>query len=207
MHIYPDAHILAVKTDVSSNESVRLLVEKAVEKFGRLDLAVNNAGIGGVLSATADYPEEVFDQLVKVNLKGVFLCMKHEIKQMQQQGKGQYSIVNMSSLAGIRAFTMNAPYASVKHGVIGLTKSAAIEYAKAGIRINSVCPAPIETVLWQGLFVGERAGHDSSFITKIPIGRAGNADEVSSAVLWLLSSASSFTTGSELTVDGGYSAE
>eukprot|EP00026_Physarum_polycephalum_P016671 Phypoly_transcript_17634.p1 GENE.Phypoly_transcript_17634~~Phypoly_transcript_17634.p1 ORF type:complete len:178 (+),score=30.10 Phypoly_transcript_17634:33-566(+) len=103
---YPDAHILAVKTDVSSNESVRLLVEKAVEKFGRLDLAVNNAGIGGVLSATADYPEEVFDQLVKVNLKGVFLCMKHEIKQMQQQGKGQYSIVNMSSLAGIRGSSL-----------------------------------------------------------------------------------------------------
>jgi len=161
-------------------------------------------GLGGVMYKTADYPEEEFDKLIQVNLKGVFLCMKHELDQISKQEKSNYSIVNISSFSGIRGHRLNAPYSATKHAVIGLTKSAALEYARSGVRINAVCPTFTVTPM-VSRFVTLGSPEEEKMKRGVPLGRLGSPEEVSAATLWLLGSDSSFTTGHALTVDGGIS--
>eukprot|EP01111_Echinosteliopsis_oligospora_P001026 TRINITY_DN1131_c0_g1_i1.p1 TRINITY_DN1131_c0_g1~~TRINITY_DN1131_c0_g1_i1.p1 ORF type:complete len:271 (-),score=92.83 TRINITY_DN1131_c0_g1_i1:174-950(-) len=196
---------IAVKCDVGSTPAVQDLIHLTVEKFGRIDYAVNCAGIVGVYAKTHEYEEDLFDLMVKVNLKGVFTCMKYEIQQMLKQEKSKhYSIVNISSVAGLVGMRMNAPYTAVKHGVVGMTKAAALDYARANIRVNAICPAPIITPM-----TTDNVPIDSSEYKKlesgIPLGRLGKPEEVSSAIIWLLSESSSFTTGFALALDGGMS--
>jgi len=198
--IYPSASGIAVQCDVTSSASISTFITTAVEKYGKIDLAVNNAGILGKTVFTAEYPEEDFDKLVSVNLKGVFLSLKYELLQIQKQEKGNhYSIVNISSAGGLSGYRGIAPYCAVKHAVVGLTKSAALEYSRSGIRINAICPYVIETPMAKLLAEDLAPMKEAN-----PMGRFGTTEEVGEAVAWLLSGASSFTTGATLTVDGGY---
>jgi len=202
---YPNSLVIALKCDVSSPTDVAAMVTATVEKFGRLDFAVNCAGIGGTFAKVSDYDDDMFDLLVKVNLKGVYLCMKQQLIQILQQEKAtHYSIVNISSISGLIGFRLNAPYAAVKHGVVGLTKSAALDYSRSGIRINAVCPAFIVTPM-TAPFNQDNTPEGEKFKNRVPMGRLGTAEEVASCILWLLSDASSFTTGAAVTVDGGMS--
>jgi NAD(P)-dependent dehydrogenase (short-subunit alcohol dehydrogenase family) len=189
-----------VKTDVSKAADVQALVQKTVDKFGRLDTAFNNAGIEGNWMPMVDIPEEDWDRLIDINLKGVWLCLKYEILQMLKGGGG--TIVNMSSVAGLMGSPSAAPYCASKHGVIGLTRTAALEYAKQKIRVNAVCPAVIESPMEQRLF-GEPEVHNFA-VSMHPIGRIGTAREVAEAALWLCSEKSSFMTGHYMVLDGGF---
>ena len=194
-----------VKTDVSQSAEVQHLVNKTVEVYGRLDYAVNNAGIGGTSALTADYSEADWDRVIEVNLTGVWLCMKYEIPRLIDQGGG--AIVNVSSILGLVGFANACAYTSSKHGLIGLTKVAAMEYAAKGLRINAVCPAFIATPML------ERAGltTDSTTYNAVaalhPIKRLGTPEEVAAMVVWLCSEAASFVTGTAMLVDGGYVAQ
>ena len=194
-----------IQTDVSKAQDVETLVGECMSKYGRLDYAINNAGIEGTIFVpTTDYAEEVFDEVIRTNLKGIWLCMKYEIPEMLKQNKG--SIVNMASVAGLAGSPFGCAYHASKHGVIGLTKAAAIEYATRGIRINAVCPAIIETPM------AERAYHWNDEIVKMatalhPIGRFGTTEEIAGAVTWLCSDSASFVTGHALPVDGGFLAQ
>ena len=194
-----------IQADVTDQQQVADLIKQIVEQHGRLDGAVNNAGVEGDQTRIADIDEQEFDQIMSVNVKGVWLCMKAEIQQMLQQERGG-AIVNISSVAGlIGAHSMGA-YAASKHAVIGLTKTAAVEYAKKKVRVNAVCPAVIRTPMY------ERAIEMSPQLEKLvvsvnPSKRLGETEEVAQAVLWLISDASSFTTGAALTVDGGLTAQ
>jgi NAD(P)-dependent dehydrogenase (short-subunit alcohol dehydrogenase family) len=191
---------LFVKTDVSRAADVEGLVRKTVEKFGRLDVAFNNAGIEGNWLPIAEQPEEDWDRTIAINLKGVWLSLKYEIQQMLKQGGGG-AIVNMASIAGLIGSAGAATYIASKHGVMGLTKSAALETAKSGIRINVVCPAVIETAMADRLF-GEP--EFKKFALGLhPIGRVGKPLEVAEAVLWMCSDQASFMTGQSLVLDGG----
>jgi NAD(P)-dependent dehydrogenase (short-subunit alcohol dehydrogenase family) len=190
-----------VQTDVSKAAEVEALVQKAVEKFGRLDVAFNNAGIEGVWVPIVRQSEEDFDRTIAINLKGVWLCLKYEIRQMLKQGSAG-AIVNMASVTGLVGGGAAAAYSASKHGVIGLTKSAALETARNGIRINAVCPAVIETPMEQRLF-GAPAVH-KSVVGMHPIGRLGTPAEIAEAVLWMCSDRASFMTGQSLVVDGGF---
>lgn len=192
---------LFVKADVSKASEVETLLQKTVEKFGRLDLAFNNAGIEGSWVPVIRQSEEDWDRTININLKGVWLCMKYEIRQMQKQGFGG-AIVNMSSITGLVGSANAAAYCASKHGVIGLTKAAALENARSGIRINAVCPAAIETPMAQRLF-GLPAVH-KYVLSCHPIGRFGKPTEVAEAVVWLCSDRASFMTGQSLVLDGGY---
>ena len=192
---------LFVKTDVSRAAEVQALVQKTAEKFGRLDVAFNNAGIEGNWLPIAEQPEEDWDRTIAINLKGVWLCLKYEVQQMLKQGGGG-AIVNMASVGGLMGSAGGATYSASKHGVIGLTKSAALECARSGIRVNAVCPAVIETPMAERLF-GEpevekhmRAMH--------PMGRFGTPEEIAEAVLWMCSPRSAFMTGQYIVLDGGY---
>jgi NAD(P)-dependent dehydrogenase (short-subunit alcohol dehydrogenase family) len=187
-----------VKTDVSKSAEVQNLVRKAVEKYGRVDCLFNNAGIEGVWAPIVEQKEEDFAQVIAINLTGVWLCMKYVVPQMLKQGGG--SIVNMSSVAGLMGAPGAAAYVASKHAVIGLTRSAALEYAMNNIRVNAVCPAVIETPMGERIFGGER--HDAA-VAMHPVGRLGRPREVAEAVLWMCSDKSSFMTGHELVVDGG----
>ena len=189
-----------IKTDVSKAADVQALVQKTVDKFGRLDIAFNNAGIEGNWMPMVDIPEEDWDRLIDINLKGVWLCLKYEIQQMLKNGGGM--IVNMSSVAGLMGSPSAAPYCASKHGVIGLTRTAALEYAQKKIRVNAVCPAVIESPMEQRLF-GEPEVHKFA-VSMHPIGRLGTAREVAEAVLWLCSEKSSFMTGHYMVLDGGF---
>ena len=189
-----------VKTDVSRSADVKALVQKTVDKFGRLDTAFNNAGVEGNWMPMIDISEEDWDRTIDINLKGVWLCLKYEIPQMLKNGGG--TIVNMSSVAGLMGSPGAAPYCVSKHGVIGLTRTAALEQAKQKIRVNAVCPAVIESPMEQRLF-GEPAVHDFA-VGMHPIGRIGTAREVAEAVLWMCSERSSFMTGHYLVLDGGF---
>jgi len=196
---------VAIRCDVSRTSDVENMIESAVEKFDRIDAAVNNAGLFGTYSKIADYPEEEFDNLVRVNLKGVFLCMKYELSQMMKQSKANhYAIVNVSSFSGIRGTRANSPYAATKHAVLGLTRSAALEYARSGVRINAVCPSQVVTPM-----ITRYTPEDSPEVKKIangiPMHRLGKPEEVAAAIFWLLSDESSFTTGHALSLDGGLS--
>jgi len=192
---------LFVKTDVSRAAEVQALVQKTVEKFGRLDVAFNNAGIEGNWVPIIEQSEEDWDRTIDINLKGTWLCLKYEIRQMLKQGGGG-AIVNMSSVAGLMGSAGAATYVASKHGVIGLTKSAALENARSGIRINVVCPAVIETPMGNRLF-GE--GEIRKFALSLhPIGRFGKPMEVAEAVVWMCSDRASFMTGQSLVLDGGF---
>ncbi len=192
---------LFVKTDVSKASEVDMLVQKAVEKFGRLDVAFNNAGIEGVWVPLTKQSEEDWDRTININLKGVWLCLKYEIRQMIRQGGGG-AIVNMASISGLVGVAGAAAYSASKHGVIGLTKAAALENAKGGIRINAVCPAAVETPLADRVF-GAPAAHKYA-LSCHPIGRFGRPAEIAEAVVWMCSDRASFMTGQSLVLDGGF---
>ena len=192
---------LFVKADVSKASEVEALVKKTVENFGRLDVAFNNAGIEGVWVPIVRQSEEDWDRTIDINLKGVWLCLKYEIRQMLRQGGGG-AIVNMSSVTGLIGSAGAAAYSASKHGVIGLTKSAALENAKGGIRVNAVCPAVIETPMAERIF-GAPQVH--KFVLSChPIGRFGRPMEVAEAVVWMCSDHASFMTGQSLVLDGGF---
>ena len=193
---------LAVTCDVSDEDQVAALVERTVETFGRLDMAFNNAGIQVPPIDAADEPAENFDRVNAVNLRGVWTCMKHELRQMRAQGSG--AIVNCSSLGGLVGLPGRASYHASKHGVIGLTKSAALEYAPRGIRINAVCPGGIDTPMVADMIAKGDLSPDAG--TDDPIGRLGRTDEIAAAVLWLCSPGASLVLGVALPVDGGYTA-
>jgi NAD(P)-dependent dehydrogenase (short-subunit alcohol dehydrogenase family) len=191
---------LFVKTDVSRAAEVQALVQKTVEKFGRLDVAFNNAGIEGNWIPIAEQSEEDWDRVIDINLKGVWLCLKYEIQQMLKQGSGG-AIVNMSSVAGQMGSAGAATYCASKHGVIGLTRSAALENARNSIRVNAVCPAVIETPMGDRLF---GAPEMNKFALGLhPLGRFGTPIEVAEAVVWMLSERASFMTGQSIVLDGG----
>lgn len=189
-----------VRCDVSQNSEVEQLIAKAVDMFGRIDFAHNNAGIEGVQAMLVDYPEEVWDRVIDINLKGVWLCMKHEIRQMLQQGGG--AIVNTSSVAGLSGSRGVSAYVASKHGIVGITKAAALEYARNGIRVNAICPGTIHTAMIDRFTQGDPQLL-SQFAEGEPIGRLGSPEEVANAVIWLCSDKASFVTGATLAVDGG----
>jgi NAD(P)-dependent dehydrogenase (short-subunit alcohol dehydrogenase family) len=195
---------LFVPTDTSKTEDVRRLIEATVETFGRLDYAVNNAGIEGALAPTAEYPEEAFDKVIAVNLKGVFLGMKYAIPEILKTGGG--AIVNVSSILGKVAFPTAPAYTASKHGVLGLTKAAALEYATENIRINAVCPGFIETpmVMDRGLVARENPEVFEQIVNLAPVKRMGQPEEIGEAIAWLCSDAASFVDGHALVADGGY---
>ena len=194
------ARALAVTCNVVQAENVRLALDKTVETFGRLDFAFNNAGSEQAITMTADIAEEEWDRIVSINLRGVFMCMKYEIPLMLKQGGG--AIVNTSSGAGVRGFKGQSAYAAAKHGVIGLTKSAALDYAHSNIRVNAVCPGIIYTPMMQR-FTGGTAEGRERVIAQEPIGRMGNPEEIAAAVIWLCSDAASFVVGHAMVIDGG----
>lgn len=195
--------VLAVRCDVSDEDQVAAAVAATVEQFGRLDLAYNNAGIQSPTVDAADEPGEVFDRVTGINLRGVWACMKHELAQMRQQGSG--AIVNCSSLGGLVGLPGRAAYHGAKHGVIGLTRSAALEYAPRGIRINAICPGTIETPMVTAMFDSGDLDPAQAAADE-PIGRLGTAEEMAAAVLWLCSPGASYVIGVALPVDGGYTA-
>lgn len=191
------------RTDVSVAADVEALVDYTVTTYGRLDLAFNNAGIEGGVKPLADQTEANFDAVMNVNVKGVWLSMKYEISRMLKQGSG--AIVNSSSVAGVVGFPGIGIYAASKHAVIGLTKTAALEYSAHGIRVNAVSPAAIDTEMIDRLADGMNT-KKANLAPLHPIGRIGRAEEVAEAVLWLCSSKASFVTGHSLVVDGGFTA-
>ena len=191
---------LAVRCDVTRTDDVRAALNKAIEAFGRLDFAFNNAGVEQPITATADLTEEEWDRIVGINLRGVFLCMKYEIPLMLKQGGG--AIVNASSGAGVKGFAGQAAYAAAKHGVVGLTRSAALDYAKSNIRVNAVCPGIIDTPMMQRFSGGTPEGR-KGVIAQEPIGRMGKPEEIGATVVWLCSDAAAFVIGHAMVIDGG----
>ncbi|MEV4172504.1 glucose 1-dehydrogenase [Nonomuraea sp. NPDC049709] len=193
--------VLALTCDVSDEEQVAAAVDRTVETFGRLDMAFNNAGIQIPPCDAADEPVEVFDRVNAINLRGVWACMKHELRHMRAQGNG--AIVNCSSLGGLVGIPGRAAYHASKHGVIGLTKSAALEYAPRGIRINAICPGTIDTPMVSDMIAKGELDRAQAEADQ-PINRLGRAEEMAQAVLWLASPGASFVVGVALPVDGGY---
>lgn len=193
-----------VHCDISKPAEVQKMVNETVKRFGRLDIAYNNAGIEGEMGFTADGSEENFDRVIGINLKGVWACMKYEIPEMLKNKKG--TIVNCSSIAGVIGSQGLPVYVASKHGVNGLTKNAALEYAKEGIRVNSVCPAGVYTPMLDRILENS-PGLKSQLEAMHPIGRAAHPEEIADAVLYLCSDRASFITGHELLVDGGFTAQ
>lgn len=193
---------LAIRCDVSDDEQVAAMVKRTVEAFGRLDVAYNNAGVQNILAETADSPRDDYDKVMSINLRGVWSCMKFELQQMREQGSG--AIVNCSSLGGLVGGAERGTYHAAKHGVIGLTKSAALEYAARGIRINAVCPGLIWTPMADQMVAGGQGDTLAAMTRSIPMGRHGRAEEIADAVLWLCSDTASYVTGQSISVDGGF---
>ncbi len=189
-----------IKCDVSKSSDVKNLVEKTIDRFGRLDYAFNNAGIEGVTANTDECTEENFDKTIGVNLKGIFLCMKYEIPHMLNN---QGVIVNCASVAGLVGFAGLPAYVASKHAIVGLTKTAALEYAQKGIRVNAVCPGVIHTAMIDRL-TGKDKEAEKQFTEMEPVGRMGEPEEIADAVVWLCSDGATFITGVALPVDGGF---
>jgi NAD(P)-dependent dehydrogenase (short-subunit alcohol dehydrogenase family) len=189
---------IGVVCDVTDEAQAAALVERTVATFGRLDMTYNNAGILGPMGDVTDETSQAFDEVNAVNLRGIWTCMKHELLQMRTQGSG--AIVNCSSLGGLVGLAGRAAYHASKHGVIGLTKCAALDYATRGIRINAVCPGCIDTPMGDGVDPAAM----NEFLRDQPIGRMGRPEEIASAVLWLCSPGASFVLGVALPVDGGF---
>ncbi|HAC58420.1 SDR family oxidoreductase [Parvibaculum sp.] len=199
---------LFVKGDVADPSDVAELVAKTVARFGRLDCACNNAGIEGKVVPLAEQPLENFERVIAVNLRGVFLCLQAEIRQMLKNGGG--AIVNLASVAGLIGFPGLAPYVASKHGVNGLTKNAALEYSKLGIRVNSICPGGIDTRMLDSLAAQSTGGKltTGELMNPLhPIGRIGTPEEVAELVVWLCSDRASFITGANIPIDGGFVAQ
>lgn len=194
---------VAVAADVSLDADARRMVARAVDEWGRLDVAVNNAGVEGAQASVHEYPEAEWDRVIAVNLKGVWLGMRHEIPAMLANGGG--AVVNVASVLGLVGFPGASAYAAAKHGVIGLTKSAALEYAKHGVRVNAVCPGFVETPMVTRV-VDAREGLRPRIVGTHPIGRFGKPEEVADAIAFLASDAAAFVTGAALPVDGGVTA-
>jgi len=195
---------LWVRCDVSQEAEVRSLMARIQERFGRLDAAFNNAGIEGQSAFTAACTSENWDRVLSINLKGIWLCMKHEIPLMLSSGGG--SIVNCASIAGLVGFQGLPAYVASKHGVLGLTRTAALEYARQGLRINAVCPGVIQTPMVDRLTQGDPKARDQLMAGE-PVGRVGLPAEIAHAVVWLCSDEASFVTGHPLVVDGGWVAQ
>jgi NAD(P)-dependent dehydrogenase (short-subunit alcohol dehydrogenase family) len=196
----PSGRALALRCDVTRSGDVKAALDRTVETFGRLDVAFNNAGVEQEEAATAELAEEVWDRVIDIDLRGVFLCMKHEIALMLEQGGG--AIVNTSSGAGVKGFPNGAAYVAAKHGVIGLTRAAALDYAASNIRINAVCPGIIDTRMMDRV-TGDTPEGRQQVISQEPIGRMGKPEEIAAAVVWLCSEAASFVVGHAMVVDGG----
>ncbi|CAN7649510.1 SDR family oxidoreductase [Phenylobacterium sp. LjRoot225] len=191
---------IALQCDVSQPDQIEAAINKAVEALGRLDFAFNNAGVEHGLIATVDLSVGEWDRILDVNLRGVFLSMKHEIPQMLKQGGGV--IVNTSSGAGVRGFAGQAAYCAAKHGLIGLTKAAALDYAKSNIRVNAVCPGFVDTPMMER-FTGGTAEGRQMVADQEPVGRPGTPEEIAEAVVWLCSDAAAFVVGHAMVIDGG----
>jgi NAD(P)-dependent dehydrogenase (short-subunit alcohol dehydrogenase family) len=191
---------LAVQCDVTRTEEIKAALDKGVQAFGRLDFAFNNAGVEQPVQPAADLTEEDWDRIIDVDLRGVFLCMKHEIPLMLRQGGG--AIVNTSSGAGVKGIAGQAAYCAAKYGIVGLTKAAALDYAKSKIRINAVCPGIIETPM-MGRFSGGTSEGRAKVIAQEPIGRMGKPEEIAAAVVWLCSDPAAFVVGHAMVIDGG----
>ncbi len=195
---------LFVRADVRRPDDVAALLATIVSQHGRLDCAVNNAGIEGVLAPLADYPDDVFERVIAVNVLGVWRCLKAELRQMRAQGGG--AIVNTASVGGLVGAGSFSAYVASKHAVVGLTKTAAVDHARDGVRVNAVCPGVIDTPMLTRLGAG-MPGLEDALIAMKPMGRLGTADEVARAIVWLCSDAASFVTGHALAVDGGFVAQ
>jgi len=192
---------VSIRCDVADEKDVAAMIDQIVSKFGRLDVAYNNAGINSPVAETADASSEEYDKVMAINLRGVWNCMKYELRQMRRQGSG--AIVNCSSIGGLIGIADRGVYHASKHGVIGLTKSAALEYAARGIRINAVCPGIIATPMVEQMMEREPEAM-KELIKEVPIGRLGRPEEIAAVVLWLCSPAASLIIGQAIAVDGGY---
>src|SRR5205085_5625976 len=196
-----DHNTLTVRCDVSDDAQVEAMVKQTVATFGRLDAAYNNAGVQNVLAETADSPRDDYDRVMGINLRGVWSCMKFELQQMRKQGSG--TIVNCSSLGGLVGGSERGIYHAAKHGVLGFTKSAALEYAARGIRVNAICPGLIQTPMSDQMVAAGQAEALEAMEKSIPMARVGRPEEIADAVLWLCSDAASYVTGQSISVDGG----
>jgi NAD(P)-dependent dehydrogenase (short-subunit alcohol dehydrogenase family) len=191
---------ISVIADVSKSSEVQAMVNKAIEAYGRLDCAYNNAGVAAPPKVTPETSEEDWNRIISINLTGVWLCMKYEIPEMLKQKKG--AIVNASSMLGLIGLAKRSAYAASKHGVVGLTKVAALEYADVGIRVNAICPAVVLTPIVESIITSDPQA-ESQLLSMIPMGRLGTLDEMAEVVVWLCSDASSYITGHALSIDGG----
>jgi NAD(P)-dependent dehydrogenase (short-subunit alcohol dehydrogenase family) len=195
---------MAIRCNVADEKNVEAMIEQVVAVYGRLDAAYNNAGINSPVAETADASSEEYDKVMSINLRGVWNCMKYELRQMRKQGSG--AIVNCSSIGGLVGIADRGVYHASKHGVIGLTKSAALEYASRGIRVNAICPGIIATPMVEQMV--EREPEAMAELMKVvPIARLGRPEEIAATVLWLCSSAASFIIGQAIAVDGGYTVQ
>jgi NAD(P)-dependent dehydrogenase (short-subunit alcohol dehydrogenase family) len=198
----PLGECMFLPCDVSEDAAVEAAVTKTVDAWGRIDAAFNGAGIDGAGGMAADHRVEEFDRIIAINLRGVWLCMRHQLKQMLKQGGG--AIVNCASSAGIVGTKGMVAYVAAKHGVVGLTRAAALEYARENIRVNAVCPGMIYTPMWQRSISDEMT---EQLLASDPIGRLGQPGEIAAAVVWLCSPEASFTNGTIMPVDGGFTAQ
>lgn len=194
------ARSLAVRCNVTQAGDIQAALDKTIDAFGRLDFAFNNAGIEYAIKPAADVDEEEWKRIIDIDLSGIFLCMKYEIPLILKQGGG--AIVNTSSGAGVRGFKGGAAYCAAKHGIIGLTRAAALDYAASNIRINAVCPGIINTPMMDRFSGGTSEGRQA-VIAQEPVGRMGTPEEIGAAVVWLCSDAAAFVIGHALVVDGG----